>query len=602
MSLREHWTVEPRIGDLYCTPIRYVKEGSQKDIEQVGCPYRENLHHLLADAPDSGNTKQMSTWMSYKRFLKKCEKKLAKVNLYTPDFPALEVVGKRLLWDSGTLFEEKAAVQDLECGPGHAEDLKTSDCGQDHPITGPRAELNTMELFLHGNPGDHVSSSVVLRNTGSTSLHFEWRWQPQLSLCNGQHEVDHAVEVPYFYIVPAAGILVPGESKDFYVEFRPEFPGTFIDSWNLVFSPRLSCPLQRLHLLGAATAPEDKNRKRQRELLQEILGIRQRTRGLEEIFCEIIENATKQVQVEFKKAPDFVSSEQFFDFMRELGSSPVDSFNADESEVKALCTWDSSVSNLMTRLDMVETDENWKGIMQRKASSLHLVAAIPAHPTAILNTAMYKTLMKIASQIEEIMEERESQNEVEQGSDSESITTFSLEDDSVKGPSNARSFGGSPTKQVLQNSNPTQDASWKGLGRRNSRPIVQNAIVGQVSSSKSMESSIPSKQVPANLTGSLKGISRGNSTKLVNASVNNGTPEQPLISVVVESVETCEALVRQQLQEGISGQFWNEVESSFTKLGPVVKRKIECCISDGDEDSACWLSLWFTRLSHVVAQ
>ncbi|MCO5582955.1 hypothetical protein L7F22_036858 [Adiantum nelumboides] len=641
MSLREHWTVEPRIGDLYSTPIRHLKEGSQNEIEQVGSPYRESLHHLLADGSLSAISKQMSTWMSYKRFLKKCERKLAKMVLHTPDFPALEVVGTKLSAKPATSTEEKAALHDSKCGSSHAADMKASDRGQDQPLIGPKAELNTTELFLHGNPGDHVSSNVILHNTGSTSLQFEWRQKPQLSLCNVQHEGAYAMETPHFYIVPIAGILVPGESKNFYVEFHPKSPGTFIDLWILVFSPNLSSPLQRLRLLGAAVAPEDENSKRQRELLQHDMAIRQRTRGLGEIFSEIIENAIKQVQVNFKKAPDFVSSGEFFDFMRcniacsdqtplyyspqvslqfqniafemhekEQGSLPVDAFNGDEIEANPLSIWDSPVSNFMTRLDMMEIDENWKKIMKQKASALNLSAAIPAHPTAILNTAMYKTLVKIATQVEEILEERDNQNEMEQLSDSDPLTTFSFEEDSARGSSKGNangsaSLGGSTLKQDVANLNVSQDASGKGFGRRLSRQILRNANVGQVSAPKSLEGSSPSKRAPSNVVGGSTGYDGRIPTKLVNASGNNadgGTPQQALTSEIAESVETCEVRLRQVLQEGIVEQFWKEVESAFSKLAPIVKTKIECCIADSDEDSACWLSLWFSRLSCLITQ
>lgn len=82
----------PRIGDLYSTPICYQKEGSQKEIEQIGSPYKDNLHHLLSDSSSPRNTKQLSTLTLYKRFLKKCEKKLTKVKSHMPEFRALEVV------------------------------------------------------------------------------------------------------------------------------------------------------------------------------------------------------------------------------------------------------------------------------------------------------------------------------------------------------------------------------------------------------------------------------------------------------------------------------------------------------------------------------
>lgn len=71
---------------------------------------------------------------------------------------------------------------------------------------------------------------------------------------------DHPRRASCFYIVPTAGCLVPGESKDFYIEFHPRFSGSFMETWILCFTPKLSTSLQALHLHGAAAVPEDVNR------------------------------------------------------------------------------------------------------------------------------------------------------------------------------------------------------------------------------------------------------------------------------------------------------------------------------------------------------
>lgn len=112
MSLREHWTVEPRIGDLYSTPICYLKEGIQTGIEQIGFPGKVNLN----DNSASQKNVRQCTLTSYKHFVQTCGKKLGKANLHKPNFDSFEVIGRKLTMTDAVETKEKHEESNTEQG------------------------------------------------------------------------------------------------------------------------------------------------------------------------------------------------------------------------------------------------------------------------------------------------------------------------------------------------------------------------------------------------------------------------------------------------------------------------------------------------------
>ncbi|KAH6555478.1 hypothetical protein KP509_1Z251200 [Ceratopteris richardii] len=643
MSLREHWTVEPRIGDLYSTPIKCRKEGVFKDIEQIGSPCQESLQTLLSDTSAAEKTKKMSRWMSFKHFLKECEKRLSKVDLYSPDFVGLEVVGSKLS-AKPAILPEGGAPHDSESIVGQAQDCNALDCDFEK-LSGPKAELNIKKLFFHGKPGDHVRSSVILCNTGSTSLHFEWQRQPQISLSDSHNEESSMNRASFFYIVPIAGILEPAESKEFYVEFWPQFPGMFVDSWMLVFSPQLSIPLQTLDLLGAAALVEDEASVSHRQLLQQTLKIRERSRGLEEIFDEILDKSVKQAHISFRKAPDFIASEQFFDFLRSNfecskqtplyynpqlflqfhdiaaevqkrseATSPESSLSDDENSVSSSPpVWDMSVVTLMENLDIVDSDESWKLNMKQKVSTLQFLASIPSHPTAVLCTVMYKALLNIVSQIEVIMEERDKDSASEVSSNS---TTLTSDEDHARVPTkqlelkdSGRSFGNSLLKKRSENVNSNHALSAKSSANSQLKQTSMNANMHPASLLKRMSTGGLTMQASPNrnmgLTNMVKGYGESSASTAANpASKYPSThmlKEQANTPELSEADEvTYEKKIRHLFEEGLLEPFFDGITEAITKLAPVVERRIEDYFGADDEASASWLFLWFIRLKHAL--
>jgi hypothetical protein len=90
MSLRDHWSYEPKIGDLYAARVDCSKEMTA-EIEQIGSPVKANLYDILRGVSASGKNEETNTLTAYNHFLEKCEKRFSKVDIYRPQFHGFQV-------------------------------------------------------------------------------------------------------------------------------------------------------------------------------------------------------------------------------------------------------------------------------------------------------------------------------------------------------------------------------------------------------------------------------------------------------------------------------------------------------------------------------
>ena len=90
MSLRDHWSFEPRIGDLYAARIDCSKEIAT-EVEQIGSPIKANLYDILPDILPSKKSEETSALTAYKHFLEKCEKRFSKMGVHRPEFLGFQV-------------------------------------------------------------------------------------------------------------------------------------------------------------------------------------------------------------------------------------------------------------------------------------------------------------------------------------------------------------------------------------------------------------------------------------------------------------------------------------------------------------------------------
>ena len=105
--------------------------------------------------------------------------------------------------------------------------------------------MGFLSLFL-----SYLSSTiVVLKNTGSTTVTYEWK-----KIERGDHiPAKNSDGVQRFYCHYPRDTLKPGEAKTFIFSFRSEKPGMFNEEWELLTEPQLLEAAPVLNLSGMAT-------------------------------------------------------------------------------------------------------------------------------------------------------------------------------------------------------------------------------------------------------------------------------------------------------------------------------------------------------------
>ena len=95
--------------------------------------------------------------------------------------------------------------------------------------------------------------AVVLKNTGSTTVTYEWK-----KIERGDYiQSKHSDGVQRFYCHYPRDTLKPSETKTFIFSFRSEKPGMFNEEWELLTEPQLLEPSPLLNLSGMATKADE---------------------------------------------------------------------------------------------------------------------------------------------------------------------------------------------------------------------------------------------------------------------------------------------------------------------------------------------------------
>ena len=95
--------------------------------------------------------------------------------------------------------------------------------------------------------------AVVLKNTGSTTVTYEWK-----KIERGDYiQSKHSDGVQRFYCHYPRDTLKPNETKTFIFSFRSEKPGMYNEEWELLTEPQLLEPSPLLNLSGMATKADE---------------------------------------------------------------------------------------------------------------------------------------------------------------------------------------------------------------------------------------------------------------------------------------------------------------------------------------------------------
>ena len=105
---------------------------------------------------------------------------------------------------------------------------------------------------MHTEKGKNQQDSVVVRNSGTTAVYYEWRKvnRPDYILAK------HSDGVQRFFCHYPRSHLLPNEEKVFTFSFRSVRPGMYNEEWELLTEPPLNQQLPVLSISGTAIEDE----------------------------------------------------------------------------------------------------------------------------------------------------------------------------------------------------------------------------------------------------------------------------------------------------------------------------------------------------------
>jgi len=114
------------------------------------------------------------------------------------------------------------------------------------PSLGPQLTFDKSYLCMIAPKGDIKADSVIVKNTGSTTVGYEWK-----KTIRGDHIPSKKSDfIQRFWCHYPRSILKPGESKMFTFSFTSDKVGMFNEEWELWTEPFLLNQLPVLSLCG----------------------------------------------------------------------------------------------------------------------------------------------------------------------------------------------------------------------------------------------------------------------------------------------------------------------------------------------------------------
>ncbi|CAK0871928.1 unnamed protein product, partial [Prorocentrum cordatum] len=155
--------------------------------------------------------------------------------------------------------------------------------------SGPHLQLLPSRLQFRAGVGERVSRDIVLKNTGSTVINYEWGLNPP---SHGFAEsVLPADPTGHFTCHCVRGQVLPGREATSRFVFSADVPGAFVSSWQLSTYPELSDPFGEVSMHGVALQDDVVLEKRQN--LQKKLHDDQVLHQVQELIDDILESVRR---------------------------------------------------------------------------------------------------------------------------------------------------------------------------------------------------------------------------------------------------------------------------------------------------------------------
>ncbi|XP_006889524.1 PREDICTED: MYCBP-associated protein [Elephantulus edwardii] len=208
--------------------------------------------------PDQKDAWYRSTWdrslfLIYRR--KELQNVLAELDFNQQDIDGLEVVGRGKPFSAVTVEDYKLFenIEETSSEDTVSLDLMTSSSDVSMPILGPSLLFCGKRAFwIRGsNPqdkgqvgiaacmvfetveGEKTSSELTVVNNGTVAIWYDWRRQAQLQ--SFQDLTRNRTQ--RFYFNNRAGVILPGETKNFTFSFKSLDAGIFRESWEFRTHP-----------------------------------------------------------------------------------------------------------------------------------------------------------------------------------------------------------------------------------------------------------------------------------------------------------------------------------------------------------------------------
>ena len=119
-------------------------------------------------------------------------------------------------------------------------------------MKGPQLELSKAFLHMHTYVGKNEQDSLVVWNSGSSAVFYEWRKvkRPDYIMAKKSDGIQR------FFCHYPRSVMLPGEEKVFTFSFWSVKPGVFNEEWELITDPPLNDALPVVALSGDALEDE----------------------------------------------------------------------------------------------------------------------------------------------------------------------------------------------------------------------------------------------------------------------------------------------------------------------------------------------------------
>ena len=249
MSLRDAWTKFVAVGNslsgIYL-PIALKTDDDMSNFVKVrrpsGARMRTNELTQKLMAGKKHGTISTKTWKEgmggelFRKRMKKYNKQLKKLWPHEPEFEELEVYGYRpgtSIVGSGAFGIGSTGNSVEDAAPATAE-LAPAAALAEQVMVGPALDVASERVLLRSDCGEHASTAVKVRNSGSTALYYTWTKVVKPNVLGKKLD-----GVKRLWFAGKPGVVLPGHDIELAFSFKSDTPGQWSESWELTTQPTL---------------------------------------------------------------------------------------------------------------------------------------------------------------------------------------------------------------------------------------------------------------------------------------------------------------------------------------------------------------------------